>query len=506
MAQDRGTRVHMPLDAVTVSVGAVIEMIPLPGKGIFALAGMISGGYSKGPFPTLPKFLRDGGSMQSRINPLASRRGFLSSVIGGGFALGGGLDFLSRLPSVSADEAKLAPSLVKLDAGIEPMVRLLEETPRERLLEELAGRIKTGTSYREVLTALLLAGVRNVQPRPVGFKFHAVLVINSAHLASLASPDSDRWLPIFWAIDRFKASQLETQKDTGWRMGAVDESKVPSGEKARQAFIDAMEHWDEAAADAAVAGLARYAGRNECFEMFARFGARDFRDIGHKAIFVANSFRTLECVGWHNAEPVLRSLAYALLQYDGKNPADADAAPDRPWRRNAELVKKINPNWQDGKTSEKGTSDLLATLRTAGDQQACETVVEALTGGLSPESVWDALLGGSCELLMRKTGIVSLHSVTSSNALHFAHETSANKETRLMLLLQNAAFVPSFRQAAGITDKPDKPCGPSPIQIRAAGTRRRRGRLGGCLRQRWKGPYVGGEKGAGLSRSGGPGR
>ena len=74
-------------------------------------------------------------------------------------------------------------------------------------------------------------------------------------------------------------------------------------------------------------------GRNECFELFARYGRRDFRDIGHKAIYVANSFRTLECIGWQHAEPVLRSLAYALLQYDGDNPATADTAPDRPWRR-----------------------------------------------------------------------------------------------------------------------------------------------------------------------------
>ena len=76
----------------------------------------------------------------------------------------------------------------------------------------------------------MLAGVRNVQPRPsVGFKFHAVLVVNSAHLASLASPDADRWLPIFWALDRFKAAQVETKKANGWQLGAVDEAKVPAG-------------------------------------------------------------------------------------------------------------------------------------------------------------------------------------------------------------------------------------------------------------------------------------
>ncbi len=155
-------------------------------------------------------------------------------------------------------------------------------------------RIRRGLQYREVLAALLLAGVRNIQPRPVGFKFHAVLVVNSAHLASLASPDSDRWLPIFWAIDQFKSSQAADVREGDWTLGPVDEAAVPPSHRARQAFIEAMDAWDEAAADAAIAGLARTAGADEIFELFARYGARDFRDIGHKAIYVANSFRTLE--------------------------------------------------------------------------------------------------------------------------------------------------------------------------------------------------------------------
>ena len=99
----------------------------------------------------------------------------------------GSLAFLDHLPAVSAADAKTDPNLVQLDSGIEPLVRLLEETPREKLLEEVGARIKKGLAYRDVLAALLLAGVRNIQPRPsVGFKFHAVLVVNSAHLA--ASP------------------------------------------------------------------------------------------------------------------------------------------------------------------------------------------------------------------------------------------------------------------------------------------------------------------------------
>jgi hypothetical protein len=112
----------------------------------------------------------------------------------------------------------VAPASVRFHPEIEPLVRLIEDTPRERVLEEVAQRIRKGTSYRDVLAALLLAGVREIQPRPVGFKFHAVLVVNSAHLASISSPDQHRWLPIFWALDHFKESQAATAKESGWRM------------------------------------------------------------------------------------------------------------------------------------------------------------------------------------------------------------------------------------------------------------------------------------------------
>ena len=128
-----------------------------------------------------------------------SRRSFLQTTATGGALLGlGDFAFLSSLPSVSAEEAAPRPGVVQFRPEIEPLVRLLEDTPRGRLLEEIAQRVKNGLSYQQVVTALQLAGVRNVQPRPsVGFKFHAVLVVNSAHLASLAAPASDRWLPIF---------------------------------------------------------------------------------------------------------------------------------------------------------------------------------------------------------------------------------------------------------------------------------------------------------------------
>src|SRR6266566_3667996 len=173
------------------------------------------------------------------MRPTTRRRFLKASTAATAVFSFGDFAFLSRLPRVSAAEARLNPSVVRFSAEIEPLVRLLEDTPRERLLEEVAARIQRGLSYREVLAALLLAGVRNIQPRPVGFKFHAVLVVNSAHLASLSSPDSDRWLPIFWALDYFKSAQAQNVREGNWALDAVDEASVPPSHKAKSAFTEA---------------------------------------------------------------------------------------------------------------------------------------------------------------------------------------------------------------------------------------------------------------------------
>jgi hypothetical protein len=382
------------------------------------------------------------------------RRAFLKSTAGTAVLAGlGDLGYLAQLPSVSAAEAKIEPRLVKLHPEIEPLVRLLEKTPRERVLEEVASKIKGGTTYREVLAALLLAGVRNIQPRPVGFRFHAVLVINSAHLASLASPDSDRWLPIFWAINQFKISQAENITKGDWTMGPIDEAAVPPSHRAKAALIEALNNWDEAAADAAIVGFARTAGANEIYEVLCRYGVRDFRELGHKEIYTANSFRTLGAIGWQHAEPVLRSLVYAMLDRVGakENPSKADLPADRPFRRNLENVKQIRAGWLDGKSDADATTELLEVIRSGSAVDTSAKTVELLNKGVAPQSIFDALFDGAGEMLMQQPGIPTLHATTFTNATHYSWQHATNDETRRLLLLQNAAFLPLFR--SGVKDK-----------------------------------------------------
>jgi hypothetical protein len=377
---------------------------------------------------------------------MSTRRDFLKhSAQFGAIAAAGDFAFLTNLPPLSAQQVQR--TLAPVQGDVEGLVRLIEEAPRNRLLEQMAERIRTGASYQQILTALMLAGVRGIQPRPVGFKFHAVLVVNSAHLASLAAQDRDRWLPLFWALDTFKASQARNAQEGDWRMAALPNDRLPAPDQAVRNFRTAMDSWEIESADRAVAQVARISSLNETYEMLWRYGARDFRDIGHKAIFVANSYRTLVTIGWRHAEPILRSLAYAL-QDSGRdeNPARSDHAADRPGRDNLRKLTRIRADWQRGQVTREAVTELLATLRTASPSEVADAVVAKLNDRIDPSCIWDALFMFGGELLMKQPGIVGLHTLTTTNALAFGYQTTANDETRRYLMLQAASFLVMFRQ------------------------------------------------------------
>jgi hypothetical protein len=181
------------------------------------------------------------------------------------------------------------------------------------------------------------------------------------------------------------------------------------------------------------------------FEILARYAARDFRSIGHKAIYVANAWRTLETIGWQHSEPVLRSLAYALLAREGSDPLKGDAPADRPWRSNTGRLARVRPDWRHGRADAGAATEMLAACREGSEDDTADRVVGLLQRGIAPVSVWDGVMCAASELLMRNPGILSLHAVTTTNAIRYIFERARSDETRRLLLLQNAAFLPFYR-------------------------------------------------------------
>ena len=340
------------------------------------------------------------------------------------------------------------------EAGV--LHRLVEETPRERVAAELADLIRDGLDHRRAVTALAVATSRGVQPFPhVGFKYHTVLALHSVHLTALNLPDNERWLPVFWALDYFKRAQEAERRWSGWTMGPQPNPVAGTVEAAHKRLIDALDRWDREAVDPAIVDFARLAAPAQLSELLFRYGIRDLRAIGHKAIAVQNVHRLLPIVGPEFAPPVLRSLAAALQNHgNDPNPATSDLPSDRTWREFQAMLGEVPQTWREGRRDDAARDELVRTLREVSELEAGRAVIDLLKGGVSTDSIWEALFATAAELVLRRPTVVPVHAQTSANAFHYAFRHARTETTQLLALLQSAAFMPAFRRRVGNT-RPD---------------------------------------------------
>ena len=378
---------------------------------------------------------------------MPSRRDFIrASTVAGLWSCFG--DLPEFWNPVSAAETEVSADLVRLHPAIEPIVQLIEKTPRDQCFEMMVEQLRKGLPYRQFLAALFLAGIRNVNPQPPGFKFHCVFVIHAVNQLSLDAPVGERLLPLFWALDYFKVAQQEDINLGDFRLGPVS-GNLPSPTQAWDEFHAGMEAWDAERADRAIVSLVRSRGSQEVIEGLWRYGARDFRNIGHKAIFVANSWRTLQTIGWQHAEPTLRSLVLGLLDFGKDKRVNEYAYEDQSYvsnvQRTREFLPKLPGDWTQAVAQPSATVEILNVIRSGDMQQACQTTVERFaSGSASAQAVWDAVHLAAGELMMQQQGIFGIHTVTSVNALHSAFGTASQPDNRLMLALQGVGWMCQF--------------------------------------------------------------
>jgi hypothetical protein len=388
------------------------------------------------------------------MKPISRRDAFYGLT---GAALCGAARVLASPLLLSREEAQVTPGLMRFRPEIEPLVALIERTPRDQCAEIVVDQLRQGVSYRQLLAALFLAGIRNVNPRPPGFALHCVFVIHSAHILGLEAPADLRLLPLFYALDDFKGAQeRDARQPAGDYTMQPLRGALPAPERAAAEFSAAMEAWDSERAERAAVALARHHSASEVFELLWSYGARDYRNIGHKAIFVANTHRTLNAIGWQHAEPVLRSLVLGLLDFGKQQQVNGYAFDDQCYgnnlRRLKETFSRLDDNWIAEQGDPLKTRGILATIRQSTAEEACAEVASRfLKGQTNAGTVWDAVHLAAAELRMRarsSAGIVGVHAVTAVNALHHGYLVTSEAEVRYLLLLQAVGWMGQFRKWA----------------------------------------------------------
>ena len=206
-----------------------------------------------------------------------------------------------------------------------------------------------------------------------------------------------------------------------------------------------MRQRDTEGAERAVTALARSAGARQAFDILRQYGCRDGSLIGHRAIAVTNSWRTLETVGWQHAEPVLHFVVHNFLTTNG--------SPDRYYQPNLartdQILRKAPLGWAGGVPDRAAILELFAELRQGQSERACEVATRLLSAGHGAQSLWDGVHIAAAELLILHPSTIDmgtrpLYANTAANALHFAFHASTAPRVRLLILLQATAWAGDF--------------------------------------------------------------
>ena len=358
-----------------------------------------------------------------------TRRRFLQTVAG---AASLGLPNLPLLGELAVFGAEPPPTTMRFSPDLEPIVRLIEETPRDKCLAVFLDQLRQGLPYRRFLAAVFFAGVRRHRSHHDVYKIHAV------HRVSLDARPEERLLPLFWALYGYKKHQEDFPRPLLTEL----KGSLPAPEKAGAELADAMKRCDVDGAERAVVMLARNQGARQTMEQLWVYGLRSLGAGGHAAIMVANCFRALETLGWQEAESALRFAVQDLYELKAEKPDDY-------WSSNTNradrYLEKLPVSWAADKADPAATRELFLLLREGKAESACDLTVEQLLKGVGAQAMWDAMHLATAELMIRHKsgwGLASrpLHANTSTNALHYAFRTCTNSRTRLLALLQGVAW------------------------------------------------------------------
>src|SRR5437868_41593 len=99
--------------------------------------------------------------------------------------------FADEKPAATAATVQFGPDL-------EPIIRLIEETPQSECVRVLIERLHAGLPYRRLLAGVFFAGIRRLN------SYHDVYKIQSVHQVCSQLRPEDRLLPLLAAVDGFK--------------------------------------------------------------------------------------------------------------------------------------------------------------------------------------------------------------------------------------------------------------------------------------------------------------
>ncbi|MCB1042738.1 MAG: hypothetical protein KDC35_07355 [Acidobacteria bacterium] len=333
--------------------------------------------------------------------------------------------------------------------SVESLVESFVHESFESGLNLIANGFRNQRNVDNIFKAIFIAGIREIRPRHVGGKLHAVMMAQPLRELARRLHRRDRFCLAAWHLHDLKESLARDQQDGDWSLSTFD--KEGTGEPGNwDELREAMERWDDSVSDRAVQRALRVIDAEDLAMRLVPYAAGSFVNIGHKMILATQVLRMQRGVGWDYGESVLRATVHGLL-FRGDGDAQNEGT-ELSWKL-ADKLSNVPLRYH----SDSGrTLGLLLHLRNGTAQQAQELVFERLRSGESVRAVWDALILRAAEIVAsrkdvdrpaRREALLPVHAITVTESLEFAFYDANELRTRRFYVLQAANWLLRMDQA-----------------------------------------------------------
>ena len=332
-----------------------------------------------------------------------SRRQFFSDV-------GRGVLVASLGPALATElalggEALAGGAPARLTFGdMEPLVALMQETPVNKLLPVLVGKLKGGTTIKQLVSAAALANARTFGGEDyVGF--HTLMALSPAYHMSNEMPEATRALPVLKVLYRNTNRIHEAGGPQREVLHPVEPAKLPEGKAGADVLHDAIRSKDIDRAEktfAALVGCSDGCCTDDAFNDLL-ISVQDHTEV-HRVVLPYRAWDLVDLVGKEQAHTLLRQSVRYCVKAESWNHPDEKDAPRTLVPKLLEQFGLLGKTPGTRAADDKWVDDMSRTIFAATPRQAAEAVAAALAEGFDPAAVGEAMCLAANQLVLRDQG------------------------------------------------------------------------------------------------------
>ena len=332
------------------------------------------------------------------MNPLRNRREFLAEV-------GRGM-LVATVGSGVAGELGLARALAEEPAealnfsGLESLVRLMQETPVDKLLPAVTERLRGGTDLRQLTAAAALANARTFGGEDyVGF--HTMMALAPALHMALELPKELQPLPVFKVLYRNTRRIQEKGGRKEEVLHAVRPANLAEGLPGPERLRAAVRSKDANEAEKIFAGLAQRSDLDALNALLLT--VQDNTEV-HRVVLPYRAWDLLDLIGKEQAHTLLRqSVRYCVKAESWQHSGNWDQ-PRTLLPKLLEEHRLMDREPGARLAEDKWIEEMVQTIFRSTPEQAAAAVAAALAEGFAPAVLGEAISLAANQLVLRDLG------------------------------------------------------------------------------------------------------